>query len=177
LQEPSAEGEKPDGITERHFAGSSGLVRGFLPIALLGSLLLAALLGVFGGTPDPRVSAEANGVKLTVGAPQTLRSGMILELDIAVRAARPIARPVVAISGSYVHGLSFNSIIPDASQASFDNGQIRLQYEALKPGDRLEFKMDGQVNPPLVGENAGTVAILDDKTLLAERPVRLRVFP
>ena len=176
-QENAAATALPDGIASRHFVESGGLLRGFLPIAVLGTLLLAALLGVFGGTADPQVSAESNGARLTVTAPRTLRSGMILEIDIAVTTARPIAKPVVVISGSYLHDLSFNSIIPDASQAAFQNGKITLQYDALAPGDRLDVKLDGQVNPPLVGVNRGVVEIRDDKTVLAEQPVSLRVFP
>nr|WP_166178209.1 hypothetical protein [Altererythrobacter segetis] len=167
----------PDGITARHFDGSGGALRGFLPIAILGALLLAALLGAFGGTADPQVTAESNGARLTVEAPRTLRSGMILEIDIVVDAERPIARPVVAISGSYLRNLSFNSIIPDPSEAKFDNGTVMLNYGALKAGERLQVKLDGQVNPSLVGENDGQVAILDDNAVLAVRPVRLRVLP
>lgn len=167
----------PDGIAARHFDSSGGVLRGFVPIAVLGALLLAALLGAFGGTPDPRVTAEGNGARLTVEGPRTLRSGMMLEIDIIVDAARPIANPVVAISGSYLRHLSFNSVIPAASEAKFENGTVMLSYGELKAGDRLQVKMDGQVNPSLVGENAGEVAILDDKTVLAVRPVSLRVFP
>jgi hypothetical protein len=167
----------PDGIAPRHFVRSSGLLRGFLPIFLLGALLLAALFGVFGGASDPQVSAEGNGARLTVTAPRTLRSGMILELDIDVSAGRAIAQPVVAISGSYLHELSFNSIIPQASQAAFENGTLTLHYDALQPGDRLHVKMDGQVNPPLIGENDGVISIRDGETVLARRPVSLWVFP
>jgi hypothetical protein len=167
----------PDGIAPRHFVRSSGLLRGFLPIFLLGALLLAALLGLFGGTPDPQVSAEGKGARLNITAPRTLRSGMILELDIDVRARRPIAQPVVAISGSYLHQLSFNSIIPQASQAEFENGTLTLHYDALRPGDRLHVKMDGQVNPSLIGGNDGMISIRDGDAVLARRSVSLWVFP
>jgi hypothetical protein len=167
----------PDGITARHFVESSGLLRGLLPVFLLGALLLAAMLGVFGGTRDPQVSAEGDGARLTVTAPRTLRSGMILEVGIDVTVGRPIAQPVVAISGSYLHELSFNSIIPEASQAEFENGTLTLHYDALQPGDRLHVKMDGQVNPPLIGETDGIIAVRDGDTVLAQRPVSLWVFP
>ena len=176
-QNSAARPTLPDGIDPRHFDSSGGELRGFIPLAVLGALLLAALLGTFGGTSDPQVTAEGDGARLAVEAPQTLRSGMILEIDIVVDAKRPIAKPVVAMSGSYLRNLSFNSIIPAASEAKFDNGTVRLTFDALKAGDRLQVKLDGQVNPALLGENAGTVAILDDKTVLAARPVRLRVFP
>jgi hypothetical protein len=167
----------PDGIAARHFTDSGGWWRGFVPIAVLGALLAAALFGVFGGTADPRVIAEGKGVRLAVEAPRTLRSGMILEIDIAVDADRPVARPVVAISGSYLHNLSFNSVIPAAKEATFVNGTVTLGYGPLNAGDRLQVKLDGQVNPPLIGDNDGEVAILDGTTVLAARPVRLRVFP
>jgi len=169
--------DAPDGIGRRHLSPSGAWLRGLFPLGLLGALLLAALLGVFGGTRDPTVTTRANGVLLSVDAPRTIRSGMILEIDIEVASTRPIAKPVVTISGSYLNNLSFNTIIPEASRASFANGAVGLQYDALKAGDRLEVKLDGQVNPPLAGENDGKIAILDDKTVLAERPVRLRVFP
>jgi hypothetical protein len=171
------QGKPPDGITRRHLEASGGLLRGFLPLGILGALLLAALLGLFGGTPDPTVSSRGNQVLLTVEAPRTLRGGMILEIDIGVATGRAIAKPVVAISGSYLRELSFNSTIPEPSQAEFTNGMVMLQYDALQAGDRLQVKMDGQVNPTLIGVNEGAVELRDDKTVLVRRPVRLRVFP
>jgi hypothetical protein len=38
-------------------------------------------------------------------------------------------------------------------------------------------KIDGQVNPTLIGVNRGTIAIHDDKLKLASRAVSLRVLP
>jgi hypothetical protein len=167
----------PDGISRHHIEGRQGMLRAVLPVVLLGGLLLAALLGAFGGTKDPTLGASGDGASLTIGAPRTLRSGMFFEIDIVVDARRAIAKPVVAISRSYLHDLTVNTHLPEPEEMGFEEGRFTMTFPAMQPGDRLVVKIDGQVNPTLIGVNRGTIAIHDDKLELASRAVSLRVLP
>lgn len=167
----------PDGISRQHAEPRSNFVRGFLPVFVLGALLLAALLGLFGGGHDPTVTALANGVRLSFTAPQTLRNGMFFEIDAAISTDRAIAKPVLAISGSYLTDITVNTELPEPKDMGFEDGQLTLTFPPMKAGDRLLVKLDGQVNPSLVGGKSGVVAIRDDKAVLAQHPIGLWVFP
>ena len=167
----------PDGISRHHIDGRQGMLRGILPVVLLGGLLLAALLGAFGGTRNPTLGASGDGASLTIDAPRTLRSGMFFEIDIVVDARRAIAKPVVAISRSYLHDLTINTHLPEPEEMGFEDGRFTMTFPAMEPGDRLMVKIDGQVNPTLIGVNRGTIAIRDDRLELASRAVSLRVLP
>ncbi len=167
----------PEGISQEHVEGKPGMLRGFLPVFILGALLLAAMLGLFGGGHDPTVSAEGRVAKISVTAPQKIRNGEFFEIDIVVSARRPIAKPVVAISSGYLFDVTVNTHIPEPKDMGFEDGQFRLEYPAMKAGDQLLVKLDGQVNPTLVGQNSGQVSVLDDKTPLVRRPVHLWVYP
>jgi hypothetical protein len=168
----------PDGISRRHLEGFAvGLLRGFVPLVILGALLVAALLGVFGGQPNPVVTTAANGARLTIKAPRVLRNGVFFEIRMTVEASRPIARPVIAISDSYLKDLTINTVLPDPASEGSEEGLLTLSYGAMKPGDRSAVKIDGQINPPLVGRNAGSIAIRDGRQVLVRRPVSLKVFP
>ena len=46
-----------------------------------------------------------------------------------------------------------------------------------EPGKPIAIKFDGQVNPPLVGANAGDIAVFDGDRKLAAIPVKMRVLP
>jgi hypothetical protein len=168
----------PDGITSEHFvAGALGIYRGFLPLALLGVLLAVALTGVLGGARNPVVLAQGDAATLKVTAPQILRNGTFFELDIAVDAHRPISEPVIAISRTYLKDMTINTHLPEPVDMDFEGDAFTLTYPAIEAGGRLRVKMDGQVNPPLIGRNMGTIELRDGETPIAELPVALRILP
>ena len=172
-----ASSDRPDGIAPRHFERGGEWLRGIVPISLLGAVLLAALLGLFGGGRDSTSSVAESGARLSITAPRTLRNGMFFEIVIIADARRAIAKPVIAISGSYLFDLTINSSIPQASEESFKGGNVAMTYQALQPGERLQVKLDGQVNPTLVGVNRGKIVLRDGSTELASQQVSLKVFP
>lgn len=168
----------PDGITGRHLSGGGvGIARGLVPLLLLACLLGTALLGVFGGAPSPVIAARGSAATLAVKAPQILRNGVFFEIRLGIEARQPIAKPVVAISQDYLRDVTLNTQLPEPADMDSEQGLLTMTFPAMKAGDRLEVKLDGQINPSLVGQNKGLIAVRDDRAVLAQVPVALWVFP
>jgi hypothetical protein len=76
-----------------------------------------------------------------------------------------------------VRDITVNTIEPAPSDEEFKNGSFRFHYGPLKAGERFELKLDSQVNPPLTGGNAGTIAWYDGERRIAALPLRIKVYP
>lgn len=166
----------PDGIEPRH-TRPGALGWRLLPVLALGALLLLALSGALGGRPNPVVTGRSAAADLAFKAPVILRNGEFFEMRVTARASQPIAKPVLAVSATYLHDLTINSFIPAASKEGYEDGMFVFEFEPLPAGKELQVKLDGQVNPPLVGVNAGALQLRDDKQVLVTLRPQLRVLP
>jgi len=168
----------PDGITETHLAAHRWH-RSASPLSLiiLGAVILAAFSGTLGGFPNPSRSADGPKARLTLEAPEIARSGMFFEMRLRIDADAAIARPIIAVSPGYWHELTVNTMIPAAADERFGPGGYRFEYPPLAAGDTLLVKVDGQINPALVGGTAGRIALYDGETPLAALPARMEVRP
>lgn len=169
----------PDGIDASHAVPSRGVRPYASPLAfiILGSFLATAMTGTLGGAPAPVAIAHAPAADLEVKLARPLRSGLFFETRIRVVARRDIVAPVIGIDASLWRDLTANSQIPAATDERFTDGQYRFAYSALKAGETLEVKIDGQTNPPLVGRLAGAITLLDGDTRLATTRVAIPVLP
>jgi len=70
-----------------------------------------------------------------------------------------------------------NSMVPAASEESYEGGLFRFTFNRLEKGDTFDVKFDFQINPSLLAGVAGKIAIYDDTALLAEIPVKITVLP
>ncbi|PCG16137.1 MULTISPECIES: hypothetical protein [Sphingomonas] len=149
------------------------------PVAmlLLGGVLMLALTGMLGGARSPAMRADAPDAVLTVKTPRTLRSGLFFETIVTVAARRPIADAVVAVPPALWRDMTINTQLPAAETEAFRDGRWHLHYGPLAAGERLEVKIDGQINPPLTIGTRGDVTLLDGERELARVPVTMRVLP
>lgn len=168
-------GEFPDGISPRNFVGSRSANP--LPPLFLGAILLAGLAGLFGGKPDMTRRIDSTDARLTVKAPVVIRNGMFFETLVEVRARRPIAQLVIAISDPLWRQMTINTMIPAASEESYSDGAQRFTFDSLDAGDTFRFKVDGQINPSLLIGNRGDITILDGERRLVSMPVTVKVLP
>jgi len=169
----------PDGIDANHAKTVNGLRAHASPLAflILGGLVAIAMTGILGGAPSPVAVVRAPAASLEVKLARPLRSGLFFETRIRVVARRDIAKPVIGFDTSLWRDLTINSHIPAAADESFKDGQFRFSYAALKTGETLEIKIDGQTNPPLLGRIVGTITLLDDDVRLTEKRVSIPVLP
>ena len=166
----------PDGIVPSD-ADGRGARLNWVSLAVLGSVMLVALLGVFGGGKARGVIADAPAARLEVHTPRVLRNGMFFETRIHVTARAPIADAVIVVPASLWRDMTVNTMMPAPSEEKADKGAFRFGYGALKRGDTLDIKIDGQINPPLFAGNSGSIALHDGDRPLAHAPIEITVLP
>ena len=168
----------PDGITPDHTGPGRGAhLKRWLPLPVLGGVLLLALTGVFGGGPARQQFAEGSAASLQVVAAGTLRNGQIFEMRFHITAIEDIARPTLAVDAVYWRNLTLNTIRPEAVSQGYAEGDVLLEYDGLKKGESLLVVIEGQVNPVLGQRSRGRVGLRDGEAVLAELPFDLKVLP
>ena len=169
----------PDGLDDGHAAERGGFQvhASLVSIVVLGALMALAMTGLLAGARTPPETVRAAAAELQVTMPRTLRNGEFFEMDVAVTARAPIADATIVLPPGLWRDMTINTMIPAASEEEFKDGAFRFRYGALKAGERLAVKIDGQINPPLTWGTRGAVTLYDGDRRLAELPVRIRVLP
>jgi hypothetical protein len=167
----------PDGILDAHTRRASGLPAGFVALTLLGAMLLAALCGLLGGTPSTARSVRSGDAVLTIEHPEILRSGMFFETRVDFVARRSIGDAVIAMSPQLWRSITINSAMPQAKEEDYSGGLFRLHFGPLAAGQRVNLKLDAQINPDLVLGTSGQIAALDGDRILTTIPVETKVLP
>ena len=167
----------PDGIdaAAMQSRGSSRVILWrFIIFAVILSLAMVGLLG--GGGVRWR-SVETPAAWLSLEAAECIRNGNYFEARISVEPRRPIAEPVIAVPAAMWQDSTINSLIPEPQDETFRDGEYRFRFAPLAAGQRLEFKIDGQINPALYGRLAGNYRLLDGDRELARLESKLIVIP
>ncbi len=168
----------PDGLSETHLTTKPRTrLLNLLLSAILAGLMLAAILGVFGGQPSDAMTMRSAAADFNVVAPQKLRNGEFFEMRISAKARGTLAAPSIAVSSAYWTNVTVNTVMPEPANQSSKSGYFVLEYDALKQGDTLFVKIDGQINPTLRGGNRGVIELRDGEQTIAQIPLRLRVLP
>lgn len=139
-------------------------------------LPILALLNVFGQHPHTSF-ASGPAASLTVTAPTRLRSGLIFQVKVEVRARRDIKQLQLEFDEGWWESMSVNSIVPEPEEESSKNGRLQLTYGALPAGESLASRIYFQVNPTNVGKRREDVTVADGNTPLATVNRSLTIFP
>src|SRR6185437_14848200 len=91
---------------------------------------ILALLNVFGQRPTT-VVARAPAADLSVTAPALLRSGLIFQVRVAVTAHQDRAKPQLVFDPGWWESMSENSLTPNPSSETNENGRVVLAYNKL----------------------------------------------
>lgn len=137
---------------------------------------VAALLGVFGQKPSTS-AAGGPAARLSVTAPTRLRSGLIFEVKVTVHANREIKQPRLSFDEGWWESMSVNSIEPEPTESSSEDGRVSLTYGKLQAGQSLTTWIYFQVNPTNVGKRREDLQLDDASTPLLEIHRSLTIFP
>lgn len=173
----TAETAYPDGIEARHVTAAAAWRRHASPLALvaLGAVLLMGLLGVLGHERDWR--AQADGTMVSVHMPEVIRNGEFLEMRVTIETEEAIGELAIGIDQSLWEDLTVNTMIPAATDETSEDGAYRFTFAELAAGARFVLKVDGQVNPDILGGNEGTITVFDGDTPLVSLPLQMAVLP
>jgi len=168
----------PDGLTVADLKPRrAGLFLGLVPITAFVALVGLAFTGLFGGGHARWQQAEGQGARIAVRMPATMRNGIYFEMRIDVTARRDIDELVIEVPERLWRDMTINAQVPQAREEKFRDGAFRFQYGKLKAGETMTVKVDGQVNPPLVGRSVGAIRALDGDAVLAALPLSIEVLP
>ena len=170
----------PDGLTierNRDLRGRSahGWYRRGLLCAIAAFPILA-LLNVFGQRPVT-TSASAPAADLFVTAPARLRSGLIFQVRVKVTAHQDLAKPQLVFDPGWWESMSENSLAPNPSSETNENGRVVLAYNKLAAGHTLITWLYFQVNPTNVGKRREDVELDDGSTVITRVHRSLTIFP
>jgi hypothetical protein len=167
----------PDGIASEHAREVSGWRRHASPLSLLvlGAVVALALAGVLG---HERVwQASANGARLSVHMPETIRNGEFLEIRITVDADADIGDLAIGIGAALWEDTTVNTMVPAPTEESSEDGEFRFTFGHLAAGTSFLLKVDAQINPDILGGNGGTVTVYDGTEVLVSTDIDMMVLP
>lgn len=167
----------PQGIEERHGSAQGNRHASWWRLGILALILVVALFGLLGGGPAPTSRVASTSAILAVTTPDRLRNGMFFETRISAMAKAPIADAVIAIPAALWRDVTVNTMIPAAAEEEFVDGEFRFHFGPLGVGEKLGFKIDGQMNPPRFRSSSGRIRLLDGEGEIAAVPVTLKVIP
>jgi hypothetical protein len=173
----STESLFPDGIAEDNVRPIEGWRRQASPLSLVvfGVIVAVALSGWLGR--ERTWSAESEGTSLAVHAPEIIRNGEFLEMRVRLMSDRPIEELVIGIDESLWEDVTVNTMIPAASDEASEDGETRFTFAELPAGTSFQFKVDMQINPDILGGNAGTLTVYDGDTELVATDLSITVLP
>jgi hypothetical protein len=170
----------PDGLSvERHRDLHGRSAHLWYRRALLGAIAVfpvLALLNVFGQRPTT-VSARAPAADLSVTAPARLRSGLIFQVRVTVTAHQDIAKPQLVFDPGWWESMSENSLTPNPSSETNENGRVVLAYNKLAAGHTLIAWLYFQVNPTNVGKRREDVELDNGSSVITRVHRSLTIFP
>lgn len=176
--EQQATTERPQGIDDTHVrqvwwhkhASPASIV-------LIGALLAAASLGMFGGQPHPVRNITSTSAAIKLQFPEILRNGEFFEMRATVTARRKFEDLKLAVDASYWHDLTINTMIPAPIEEMSEKGEYIFSYGPVESGQTITLKFDGQINPPMFAGTSGHLKLMDGDKTVSVIPVALRVFP
>lgn len=182
MSAPNETETMPDGIETRHLDPAHGRpTKGgqmtWIRALVLGAILAIALAGLVGGAPTRPVHAVSAEAAMDLHVPTPVRNGMFVEWRIDITAKQPVGDAVVAVPARLWRDMTVNSLVPAATEEEFRDGEFRFHFGPLDPGQRLLFKIDGQINPPRLTKEGGAIRLLDDERELLSAPVTMKVMP
>lgn len=167
----------PEGISLPSDNAAGGERVALIRLVVLAAILVVALFGWLGGGSSAKLSARSPKADLLIDAPTRMRNGNLFEMRLDVVVRTPIDDAVLAIPEPLWRDVTINSMIPAASEEETVDGEFRFHFGPLEPGDRLQYKLDGQLNPSLVGSIQGPIRLLDGDRVIVRHDYRLTVLP
>jgi hypothetical protein len=145
-------------------------------IALLGAIVIAALLDVFGQRPQTW-TATSGAARLQISAPSHVRSGLIYTARFRIEARREIKRAVLVLAPGWASGYTFNGAAPQPASESSADGKLSLTLGKIARGQQYTLFVSLQVNPTNVGNPGQTVWLYDGTKALVTIHRDMLIWP
>lgn len=177
MSDESAPSIYPDGLSERNVQPVAAWRRHASPLGLVafGVVVLLALVGLLGH--ERTWAAEEGGVRLEVHTAEIIRNGEFFEMRVRVVPMDDIGELVIGIDDAIWEDVTVNTMLPAATDEENADGETRFTFADLPAGTAFQFKVDLQINPDILGGNAGQVTVYDGEATLVSTPITITVLP
>lgn len=167
----------PDGIGDDNLRPVAAWRRHASPLGLVvfGIVVALALSGLLGH--ERTWAAQSSGTRLEVHTSEIVRNGEFLEMRVRVVPDGGIGELVIGIEDALWEDVTVNTMIPAASEESNADGETRLTFAALPAETEFQFKVDMQINPDILGGNAGRITVYDGEAELVAADITITVLP
>jgi hypothetical protein len=128
---------------------------------LLAAVLAVGLANVFGQATG-ETSVENDAARLTLRAPDAVRSGLFYQVMFRVDARRELKEPALVLDPGWVEGFTINSYQPDPVEWQHRDGRNVVVYPPIPAGGHLVARLQYQVNTTAVGSRTQNVVLEDE---------------
>lgn len=145
-------------------------------LALVGVLVVLALLNVFGQRPET-ASSESSAATLTLTAPTHLRDGLLWSAHFDIAAHHSIKKAVLVLNQAWVDDTQMNTITPSPVSETSRNGNLAFTLGPVKGGDHFDLYMAFQTNPTNVNRRTRSVSLYDGDNLITTINQTTTIYP
>jgi len=143
---------------------------------LLAAFIVVGLANVFGQVTG-ETSVENDDARLTLRAPDAVRSGLFYQVMFRVDARRELKEPALVLDPGWVEGFTINTYQPDPVEWQHRDGRNVLLYGAVPAGGHLIARLQYQVNTTAIGPRTQNVVLEDEGIPLLHLEHDSFVFP
>lgn len=140
------------------------------------AIVVLGLLNEFGQRPATSTAAGADA-RLTVYAPNQVRSGLVYAARFRIDASRELKKAALVLSPGWAEGYTVNGLTPQPLTEASSNGKLHFGFGHIAGGQHLTFWISLQVNPTNVGRRPQNVWLYDGSSLIAVIHRTITVFP
>lgn len=134
------------------------------------------LANVFGQASSEE-SVGSDTAKLTVRAPDAVRSGLVYQVLFRIDARVDLEEPALVLDPGWFESFTTNSYQPEPVEWVHRAGRNVLVYGPIKAGEHLVARLQYQVNPTAVGPRTQNVVLEEKGTALLTLEHDLFVYP
>jgi hypothetical protein len=146
-----------------------------------GLFLLAAFIGVglanVFGQATGETSVESSDARLTLRAPDAMRSGLFYQVMFRIDARRELREPALVLDPGWVEGYTINTYQPDPVEWQHRDGRNVLLYPPIPAGGHLVARLQYQVNTTAIGPRTQNVVLENEGVRLLLLQHDAFVFP
>jgi hypothetical protein len=145
-------------------------------LAIPAAIAVLALANVFGQHPAT-TSATGPGASVSVNGPTSIRGGLIWQARFDIHADRTLQHARLLLNSNWLEGNTVNSIEPQPSSETSQNGALELDIGRIPAGERHLLFIWFQTNPTNVGRRTTRTALYDGSQRLLTITRTLTIFP
>jgi hypothetical protein len=146
--------------------------------ALICLVPILALFNVFGQAPEVQTVANPNGMAtLQLSAPTKVRSGLLFQARIDIRARRQIKDAVLVLDSGWLESMTLNTVEPSPGNETSRNGGIAMDLGAIPAGKLWRQYLQFQANPVNAGSQSQGLTLYDGDVPLLHLNRNMMVWP